>query len=193
MTSKPNLAAGSVTIDLRGLGEGDHPIQVDAPGRVLRIEDEERKVFRDVALEGTLTRNDTILRLSGVLRGTLEASCDRCLTRFESPIETELALRVEIGNEGPVPSLESPAGSDSGEERVVRLAQEATALELSDALREAVLLEIPIKSLCREDCQGLCPRCGANRNLEPCDCDLTPRDPRWGALRELSFPSDDQE
>ncbi len=193
MTLKPNLAAGSVMIDLRGLGDGDHPFQVEVPSRVLLLEDESRRVFRDVAVHGTLTRNDTILRLRGILRGTLESGCDRCLTRFESPIETELVLRVELGIETPARSEKEPAGNETGEEPVVRLSPDATVLELSDALREAVLLELPIKSVCREDCQGLCPHCGANRNLEPCDCDLTPRDPRWGALRELSLPSDDQE
>jgi uncharacterized protein len=64
---------------------------------------------------------------------------------------------------------------------------------LSDALREAVLLEIPIKNLCAEDCRGLCPHCGVDRNRETCACEDAPVDQRWSALRNVSFSSDDQE
>jgi uncharacterized protein len=56
---------------------------------------------------------------------------------------------------------------------------------LEDALREQVLLATPLKMLCREDCQGLCPQCGRNRNTEPCDCEQHPSDPRWAALNEI--------
>jgi uncharacterized protein len=189
---KPNLAAGSVTIDLRGLGEGTHSVHVDAPGVVFQVDGDSEFLFRDARIEGTLTRNDTILRVRGVLQGTLESSCDRCLARFEHPVETELELGVVIGNEASGGEGAPESGEDEGVP-VIHVPADAGALDLSDTLREAVLLEVPIKNLCREDCRGLCPRCGGNRNLDPCDCDPAPRDPRWGALRELSFPSDDQE
>jgi len=57
-------------------------------------------------------------------------------------------------------------------------------LDLEPLARDAVLLELPLAPLCTEDCRGLCPTCGANRNTEPCDC-TTPGDPRWSALDAL--------
>ena len=59
------------------------------------------------------------------------------------------------------------------------------SLWLEDVLREQVLLALPVRTLCRPDCKGLCPRCGANRNNQPCTCDEGPRDLRWEALAGL--------
>jgi len=56
---------------------------------------------------------------------------------------------------------------------------------LEDVLREQVLLSLPVRTLCKPDCKGLCPRCGQNRNSQPCSCDEGQPDPRWEALAEL--------
>jgi uncharacterized protein len=58
-------------------------------------------------------------------------------------------------------------------------------LLLEDALREQILLALPIKNICRDDCAGLCPRCGQNRNLGPCACPPSPADERWAPLARL--------
>jgi uncharacterized protein len=52
-------------------------------------------------------------------------------------------------------------------------------------LREQVLLSLPVRTLCKPDCKGLCSHCGANRNLQPCSCDEGTNDPRWEALTGL--------
>ncbi len=57
-------------------------------------------------------------------------------------------------------------------------------LNLEPMVHDAVVLELPTAPLCREDCRGLCPRCGADRNQEGCDC-AAPRDPRWASLDAL--------
>jgi uncharacterized protein len=56
---------------------------------------------------------------------------------------------------------------------------------LEDVLREQVLLSLPARTLCRQDCKGLCPRCGQNLNSDVCTCDAAPVDPRWAALSDL--------
>jgi uncharacterized protein len=61
-------------------------------------------------------------------------------------------------------------------------------LDLTGELRQAVLIDIPIRSLCSETCRGLCPTCGADREVEPCGCADDPVDPRWEALRKASGP-----
>jgi uncharacterized protein len=58
-------------------------------------------------------------------------------------------------------------------------------MELEDSLREQVLLAVPIKTLCRYDCKGLCPTCGVNRNEQLCDCGQGKADVRWAALGDL--------
>ena len=59
------------------------------------------------------------------------------------------------------------------------------SLLLEDVLREQVLLSLPVRTLCKPDCKGLCPRCGQNRNSQACSCDEGPSDPRWEALAGL--------
>jgi uncharacterized protein len=59
---------------------------------------------------------------------------------------------------------------------------------LEDAVREQVLLALPGRMLCQQDCQGLCPQCGANRNRTNCDCVQPAVDSRWKALADLAAP-----
>jgi uncharacterized protein len=58
-------------------------------------------------------------------------------------------------------------------------------IDLSFGVRESLLLALPMKVLCSEDCKGLCPHCGANLNEESCDCVAETIDPRWAELRKL--------
>jgi uncharacterized protein len=55
-------------------------------------------------------------------------------------------------------------------------------VDLDEPLREAALLDLPIKRVCRDDCLGICPDCGADRNVKDCDCPREPVDPRWAGL-----------
>src|SRR5207244_12287968 len=58
-------------------------------------------------------------------------------------------------------------------------------LRVEDVLREQVLLAVPVKAICREECKGLCPHCGRNLNLEQCSCAEPVEDPRWAALKDI--------
>lgn len=58
-------------------------------------------------------------------------------------------------------------------------------IDLEPVAREAVLLSLPLAPLCRDDCAGLCPRCGGDRNESPCECTTERTDPRWSALDDL--------
>ena len=69
------------------------------------------------------------------------------------------------------------------------IVDDLTAIDLSTLIRDAVLMDLPVRVLCREDCQGLCPVCGTDRNRE--DCGHRPEaapDPRWAKLAELDLP-----
>ena len=120
------------------------------------------------------------IRLKGDLSARLEVSCARCL----EPVQHEVARSFEL--------LYRPLGSDAGQEELSVTDAEAEigyyqgeGLELEDVLREQVLLALPLKLLCRDDCQGLCPHCGKNLNEGKCACAETVEDPRWAALKEI--------
>ncbi len=78
--------------------------------------------------------------------------------------------------------LRSPQEEDL---RVYHLEAGATELDLAGPLREQFLLSVPEYPVCREDCRGLCPGCGANLNVEACRCSGESSDPRWAPLRAL--------
>ena len=63
---------------------------------------------------------------------------------------------------------------------------EGDGIELNDVLREYVLLTLPMQRVCRQDCKGICPACGQNRNLKDCACQAVPLDDRWAALERIT-------
>jgi uncharacterized protein len=120
------------------------------------------------------------IRLRGRYSGRFEVPCARCLEPVEIPLSAEFDL------------IFRPVGADSeGPERSITASEteigyyQRDSLLLEDVLREQVLLALPVRTLCKPDCKGLCSRCGANRNQQPCGCDEGANDPRWEALTGL--------
>ena len=119
------------------------------------------------------------IRVVAGLDATLDANCARCLEPVQYPINRAFDL------------LYRPLGVDRRAEEVAITEAdteigyyEGEGLLLEDVLREQVLLATPLKLVCREECKGLCPHCGANLNNETCNCQQ-PGDPRWAALSDL--------
>ncbi|MEX2530341.1 MAG: DUF177 domain-containing protein [Gemmatimonadota bacterium] len=106
----------------------------------------------------------------------LRHRCRRCLADVVRELAPELTL---------VWSPPDELQGDAESVEIRRLDPAAVELDLGDAVREELILAAPAYLLCREDCQGLCPRCGVDRNVESCDCSLNEPDPRWDALRAL--------
>lgn len=107
---------------------------------------------------------------TGRVQGRWSAACSRCLEPTGASFD--LVLR-EVFEEDPVEDETYPLRSDE--------------IDLEQPLRDLVVPDLPTVPLCRPDCVGLCPTCGANLNEEGCDCPEVPVDPRWGALGNLEF------
>jgi len=120
------------------------------------------------------------IRLRGQLSTRLELQCARCLEPVWQDVKREFEL------------LYRPLGADAGRDELSVTDAEAEigyyqgdGLLLEDVLREQVLLALPLKVTCREDCKGLCPQCGKNLNQEQCSCSREIDDPRWAALKDV--------
>jgi DUF177 domain-containing protein len=120
------------------------------------------------------------IRVVGKLDANMEVGCARCLEPVQYPVNRSFDL------------LYRPLGVDRRAEEVsISEADteigyyEGEGLLLEDVLREQILLASPLKLVCREDCKGLCPRCGTDLNTATCNCQQQPGDPRWAALSEL--------
>lgn len=122
------------------------------------------------------------VRVKGRIGGDLETECDRCLGRASFHIDAPFDLFYR-----PQESVERNDGEetaiDAGEAEMGFY--ELPGLELEDIIREQVLLQLPMQRVCREDCKGICPNCGANRNETACTCQPRPGDDRWMALKDL--------
>jgi uncharacterized protein len=122
--------------------------------------------------------NDILV--AGELATEVEMACARCL----EPIVEKVARKFDL--------LYRPIGTDAGKEEMSVTTAEAEVgyyqgegLLLEDVLREQVLLALPLKAICREECRGLCPHCGSNLNQEQCSCAEPADDPRWSALKDI--------
>jgi uncharacterized protein len=119
------------------------------------------------------------IRITGHLSVPLEAACDRCLEKASFPIDSDFTLYYRpitegYGDEKEIDAGEAEMGFYEGE-----------GLELNDVLREQILLALPMQRVCREDCLGICPACGQNRNHKQCQCQAATTDDRWAALKQL--------
>lgn len=115
------------------------------------------------------------------------ASCSRCLASCDRL--SKLYLEEEC-----YPTVDPNTGrnmSPPDESEGVLHIDTRQILDLSDVLRQYLLTDEPLKTLCRSDCRGLCPECGADLNTEKCKCDGPAIDPRWGALAGLMFKDTD--
>ncbi len=124
-----------------------------------------------------LTRTDKGILVGGALQTEVGATCNRCLNLFSCP----LTLNIEE-EYFPTTDLASGASLALPEEPGCFTIDEHHILDLTEAIRQYALMAIPMKSLCREDCAGLCPTYGNNLNQGPCDCPPQGIDPRWAKL-----------
>jgi DUF177 domain-containing protein len=120
------------------------------------------------------------IRIRGHLKVRMRSDCDRCLEPAEFPVDSNFDLfyrpAVEV-------RLEEEVEIDAGEIEIAFY--EGGGISLKDVLREFVVLAMPMQRVCRPDCQGICPVCGKNRNLAPCECEVKLADDRWAALKKL--------
>jgi uncharacterized protein len=131
---------------------------------------------------GRVDRTGADMRVRGEIQAELVAPCDRCATEIALPLTLPFDLFYT--------PREAAGAKEAGEvelhERDLDFATfENDEINLDDLVLEQIELGLPSRMLCREDCKGLCPQCGADRNEETCGCE-SPRDPRWQALAEFS-------
>ena len=107
-------------------------------------------------------------------------SCNRCLKPIVEPVKADVELMILVERHP-----ESGGEHALHERDLGNLYIEDEILETDPILIEQLQLNIPMKPLCREDCQGLCPVCGADKNMGACSCVESSPDPRWAALAAL--------
>ncbi len=139
----------------------------------------------DVALpgvvEGELVLSSTgrTVCLTGQVRTVVGLVCGACLTRFEQPLEAPVSEEFfRPGHSGPEPQ-------DLAPDDFLVPVESGDVIDVTEIVRQNLILALPIAPRCRENCRGLCPRCGADRNRIACGCAEEEPDPRLAPLRRL--------
>ena len=141
---------------------------------------------RDIHIKGKVgisllvERRGYDVRVRGTLRAQAELACSRCLEPATVSIASDFDQLYEsnaihpLSSEIALQEKDTDIGFFSGD-----------TIEINDIIREQILLALPMKPICRENCKGLCPHCGKNMNVEACDCETLFSDPRLAELSKI--------
>ena len=163
-------------IALKRLTEGINHLQIAVPSEALDLEAPELRCASEIKAELTIARSEWVYSIKGSAFGSARLVCARCLTEFETELSAPLELIVQRQKMAPA--------EDAGDE-VKFISPDADFVDLTDEVRDALLLAFPIKALCSEGCRGLCPFCGEDLNEGICTCQQARTDVRWNKLLAL--------
>lgn len=168
-------------IELENLegGKGDfaHVYQPDELNPV----DERVRLTEPAAVTGKVRLAGNEVFVNGHVDTCAQVECDRCLKEIELPVNADFALEYITGSD-----YESSAVAELTEAEMSVSVFDGEAIDVDEIVKEQILLAVPTRMLCREDCRGICPECGTDRNTGECTCVTDDIDPRWAALKNLS-------
>lgn len=160
-------------VNIQGLKRGVNPFEFDADLDVLSFD----AVNYDVNLvhvSSSVDKSDESIIVNSEFTADLRPGCDRCLKQFDQTFEDRFTI------------IYTTTADSLGDDDSVRLLSQSTqTIDLSEGLREAVLLALPMQFKCSKDCKGLCDQCGANLNVKTCSCTKEFVDARWAGLQKL--------
>lgn len=159
-------------IQVGGLSEGVHKYHFDVQAPEVGLGEEFSEVHADVVLDKAVNQ----IALNVAIHTAAAVSCDRCTAPFASPVEAKYRMHYLWNGE-------DASQYDVAEVQVIP--QGSTIIDITEDVRQTVLIAVPLKLLCREECLGLCPHCGKDLNEGPCDCRPVEVDSRWDKLRAL--------
>lgn len=160
----------SLIVQIRDLKEYPVVLEINHSPAFFELEDDEYSFKENVSGEVTFTLVENTVLSRGWLRTKVHTHCVRCLEEFV----VNLDVKVELTYSNDPKLLEVPGEFDALADIINYF--DGEIIEPKNELRELIMLELPPLPLCREDCKGLCPNCGANLNKEQCKCPSAERE-----------------
>jgi len=161
-------------INISKLSEGIHEYTFEAEPSKIGIGE---TFSGTIKVKARLDKNSRQIFIQAQVLAKGNFICDRCLEDFQRHLNGTYTMVYTMGDR---------STADLKEEEIQVLSADTNFIDLDDDVRQCALLAIPQKLLCREDCKGLCFKCGINKNEASCSCDVDTTDPRWDALKKLS-------
>jgi uncharacterized protein len=143
--------------------------------------DERVKLTAPATVNGKIRLAGNEVFVNGHVDTRAQVECDRCLKPIELPVNADFELEYITGSE-----YESSAVAELTEAEMSVAVFDGEALDVDEIVKEQILLAVPTRMLCREDCKGICPQCGVDKNTGECNCETKEIDPRWAALKNLN-------
>jgi uncharacterized protein len=143
--------------------------------------DERVKLTAPATVNGKIRLAGNEVFVNGHVDTRAQVECDRCLKLIELPVNADFELEYITGSE-----YETSAVAELTEAEMSVAVFDGEALDVDEIVKEQILLAVPTRMLCREDCKGICPQCGVDRNTGECNCETKEIDPRWAALKDLT-------
>ncbi|MEZ5344674.1 MAG: DUF177 domain-containing protein [Pyrinomonadaceae bacterium] len=169
-------------VDLTKIENSQIEFELEIKPEEIDFENEFARSQKEITFSGKLDNREVWAVVEGVIRAELELACSRCLSwvtkSFEIPMESAF-ITAENFTEDREVELEV--------EGLEVTLFEGNKIDLVEVAEEQILLAIPPQILCKEDCRGLCIKCGLNKNSGGCKCDDEEIDSRWSALKKLKI------
>jgi uncharacterized protein len=146
------------------------------PGEIV-LDEENARLTEAPQINGRLARSGHEVRLHGTITARAEVDCDRCLKALSVPVATDFDVTYV-----PATDYYDEATAELQEDDLGLSVFDGEAIDLDELVREQVLLAMPPRMLCTEECKGLCPVCGEDRNSQECACETKEIDLRWAGL-----------
>jgi uncharacterized protein len=143
--------------------DDEGPTELDAP------------IIGHVVGQVVLTNSGSGIAATGRLRATVRMECSRCLRAVDVPLD------MAVSEDCALTQIDDPRQSEADQIPLL----DDTVVDLSELVRQLVSVHTPPRTVCSAQCRGLCPHCGADLNVKPCDCSTEQIDPRFAALRGL--------
>jgi uncharacterized protein len=146
----------------------------------LLLDEEHARLTEPPEISGRVQTSSHEVRLRGHITARAEVDCDRCLKSVAVPVETDFDVTYV-----PEEDYRESEAAELQEEDLSLSVFDGETIDVDELVREQLLLALPTRALCTEECKGLCPVCGANRNSDACDCETKEVDPRWAGLKAM--------
>jgi uncharacterized protein len=142
--------------------------------------DERVNLAQPAEIKGKIRRTGDGVFVNGHVETRAQLECDRCLKPIQLPVSADFALEYITEAD-----YESSSAAALSEEEMSVSVFDGDSIDVDEIVKEQILLTVPARTLCREDCKGICPECGIDLNTGQCNCAAEKVDPRWAALKSL--------
>lgn len=161
----------------RDLEDWSQTLKLEESPETLELCAEAASFEKPVKVDLSVSKSGAQLICRGRVKTSVRLECSRCLSVYDQPIISNLDFVVDFG--------ESPQEFKSEEDNYFVADPSSGFFQIDNLVRETIILALPLKPLCSDDCKGLCPICGTDLNNSQCNCVKKETDPRWEKLKGL--------